>query len=99
MIQREFSAEAILFLAICFSATESVSIRKSTDLSYTIGHGNNLISNLKATQPLAVNELQFIYIYIYIYNYIYTLHHHKQKEKTRRFPVTKIYEGCLGLIK
>ena len=67
-----------------------------SDLSYTIGHGNNLISNLKATQPLAVNELQFIYIYIYIYNYIYTLHHHQQKEKTRRFPVTKIYDGGWG---
>ena len=69
MIQREFSAEAILFLAICFSATESVSIQKSTDLSYTIGHGNNLISNLKATQPLAVNELSSnLYIYIYTQN-------------------------------
>ena len=80
MIQREFSAEAILFLAICFSATESVSIRKSTDLSYTIGHGNNLISNLKATQPLAVNELQFIYIYIYIIIYIhYTIINKKKK--------------------
>ena len=34
-----------------------------------------------------------------IFLHIYTLHHQKQKQKTRRSPGTKIYKGCLGLIK
>ena len=45
------------FFSYLFSAIESVSIWKSSDLNYTIAHGNHLISNLKVAQPLAVNDL------------------------------------------
>ena len=38
----------------------------------------------------AVNE--------FFYKFMFTLHQ-KQKQKTRRSPGTKIYKGCMGLIK